>query len=223
MEKYKICPNPGCRKHNKPTAIECAWCEMPLTGVKITDDETEAARLKAEKEKADQQENQDNNMAIPVNHSGRMSRICENCGIHNPANARKCSGCGEDISDITPIQDIDLQEKPEKNCVFRLKGLTDGFLYEIPEQGSIIGRENDLKDYLANKSFVSRKHAELRIAEGRLFIKNLNSMNHTFINNVKIEDNTETEVHPGDEIGLGGNITNGKRQDLAAYFILETV
>ena len=223
MKKYKICPNQACRKHNKPTAIECKWCEMPLAGVKITDDETEAARMEAEKEKTDQQDNQSNNEPSPVKPFGKMSRICDNCSTHNLANARKCSNCGEDISDITPTQETDVRGKPQETHIFRLKGLTEDILYEIPEQGAIIGREYNLKDYLANKSYVSRKHVVFRIVEGKLFIKNLNSMNHTYVNNVKIENNIDTEVHPGDEIALGGNITNGKRQDLAAYFILETL
>ena len=39
MNKYKICPE--CHEKNEPFMIECAFCEADLTGVKITDEETE--------------------------------------------------------------------------------------------------------------------------------------------------------------------------------------
>ena len=220
MEKYKICPNPACEKHNKPKAIECAWCEMPLTGVKVTDDETEAVRQKTQEERAKLQEEQSESPVASANITGKMTRICENCGQHNPPNARKCTSCGDDISDIIPTQD-GTQTQDAIKTKYRLKSLDGGFVYEIPEDGAVVGRENELSEYLSGKSYVSRRHAELRIAEDKLFVKNLNTMNHTYVNNARIENDTETEVHSGDEIGFGGNITNGKRQELAAYFIVE--
>ena len=220
MEKYKICPNPACKKHNKPKAIECAWCEMPLTGVKVTDDETEAVRQKTQEERAKLQEEQSESPVASANITGKMARICENCGQHNPPNARKCTSCGDDISDIIPTQD-GIQTQDAIKTKYRLKSLDGGFVYEIPEDGAVVGRENELSEYLSGKSYVSRRHAELRIAEDKLFVKNLNAMNHTYVNNARIENDTETEVHSGDEIGFGGNITNGKRQELAAYFIVE--
>ena len=220
MEKYKICPNPACKKHNKPKAIECAWCEMPLTGVKVTDDETEAARQKTQEERAKAWEEQSESQVASANITGKMTRICESCGQHNPPNARKCTACGEDISDIVPTQD-GAQMQPEIKVRYRLKSLDGGFVYEIPEDGAVVGRENKLSEYLTGKSYVSRRHAALRIADDKLFVKNLNTMNHTYVNNARIENDTETEVHSGDEIGFGGNITNGKRQELAAYFIVE--
>lgn len=39
MEKYKICPS--CKTKNPPALFECMNCEADLTGVKITDEETE--------------------------------------------------------------------------------------------------------------------------------------------------------------------------------------
>lgn len=82
-EKYKICP--ACGKKNYPGLVECVDCEQDLTHVRITDDETERAALKAD-------------------HTP-MVRICDNCHSKNPSNARKCGVCGEDIADITPTPD----------------------------------------------------------------------------------------------------------------------
>lgn len=213
MEKYKICPS--CGKHNTTKAIECRFCEMSLAGVKPTDDETEAARAEAEEKK--EQEKQNNGFAAPMQHAGQMTRICSECGNHNAPNARKCSACGEDISDIVPTEEINLQ--PVKACRFSLQSYNGDFVFEIPEEGCTVGRENAMSDYLSSKSFVSRQHASFKIEEDKLYIENISKTNFTYVNNVKIAD--RTELKPGDEIGLGGNIAGGQRQDLAAYFIMK--
>ena len=225
VEKYKICPNPKCGKHNKSKAIECAWCETDLSGVKPTDDETEAARAQAEAQKEQNKNSLEEHMAVPANHVGRMTRICESCGAHNPANARKCS-CGEDISDVIPTIE-DNVPLPETNC-HEQKGVSlvtlDGsYSFSVPEGTTVIGREKEMKDYLTSKPFVSRTHAELDYMDGRLMIKNLSKTNFTYVNNTKISENTSMEIKAGDEIGLGGNIVNGERQELAAYFIVKSV
>ena len=41
MEKYKICP--ACGAHNPPSLLECLQCEADLTGVKITDEDSQRA------------------------------------------------------------------------------------------------------------------------------------------------------------------------------------
>ena len=62
MEKYKICPS--CKTKNPPALFECMNCESDLTGVKITDEETE--RMIAE------------NAAAQAEESPRkMVRVCE--------------------------------------------------------------------------------------------------------------------------------------------------
>lgn len=213
MEKYKICPS--CGEHNTTKAIECRFCEMSLAGVKPTDDETEAARAIAEEKK--EQEKSDSSFAAPMQHSGQMTRVCSECGAHNAPNARKCSSCGEDISDIVPTEESEPQ--PVIPCKFVLQAYNGEFLFEIPENGCVIGRENAMSEYLSDKSYVSRQHASFSIEDDKLFIENMSKTNFTYINNVKITE--KTELHIGDEIGLGGNVSGGKRQDLAAYFIMK--
>ena len=71
MNKYKICPE--CKKKNEPYVIECIYCEADLTGVKITDEETENT------------EQNNTNVQTPV--VMKMIRLCD-CGNKNPANAR---------------------------------------------------------------------------------------------------------------------------------------
>ncbi len=218
MEKYKICPNPSCGKHNKSSAIECAWCETDLSGVKPTDDATEAARSQTESNETDETGDQ-----RPLPNSGNMIRLCESCGTKNAANARKCSSCGEDISDVVPTaEDSDaISEQESVKSRFTIISVDDNCSFEIPEGKTIIGREEGLKEYLSGKTYVSRKHAELDLTDGILAIRNLSGTNYTYVNNNRISDQNPVVIHDGDEIGLGGNVTNNERQEQAAYFHLK--
>lgn len=197
MEKYKICPS--CHEKNEPTLLECIYCEADLTRVKITDEESERM--------------QENN-SIAEQQTAELVRLCE-CGAKNPPNARKCSSCGEDISDITPTPDT-AEKLAETTFVL---SSTDGqYAYKMTSDEIIIGRENVMSEYLSVKSYVSRSHAKLSIMNGELFIENMSNTNFTYVNNQKITE--KTRLNDGDEIGLGGTNINGKSQSMAAYFLV---
>jgi len=200
MEKFKICP--VCGMHNKPNMIECMGCETDLTSVKATDEATEQAKITA-------QENASENV------EEKYVRICD-CGCINSATAKKCVECGEDISDIAPI----LQSE-NNTCKYVMTSLDGEYAYEIKDGTAILGRENEMKEYLADKAYVSRQHAKIMKDDDKVYIENLSNTNFTFVNNQKIAE--KTELHVDDEIGLGGNETNGSRQSGAAYLILRTV
>lgn len=197
MEKYKICPS--CHEKNEPTLLECIYCEADLTRVKITDEESERM--------------QENN-SIAEQQTAELVRLCE-CGAKNPPNARKCSSCGEDISDITPTPDT--AERPAETT-FVLSSTDGQYAYKLTSDEIIIGRENVMSEYLSVKSYVSRSHARLSIINGELFIENMSNTNFTYVNNQKITE--KTRLNDGDEIGLGGTNINGKSQSMAAYFLV---
>lgn len=203
MEKYKICPT--CGTKNPPTMIECVKCETDLTGIPIGE-----AAISSDVE--------DHSAAYDVvsqNGSAKMVRICE-CGTKNPVSARKCGGCGEDISDIMPIPDTD--PGAQRQIHYILSSLDGGFSYEMNQNLTVVGRENAMKEYLTAKAFVSRRHAEFLIEADRLWIKNHSGTNGTYVNNEIIRDNEYFELHDGDVIGLGGKELNGSLQEEAAYF-----
>lgn len=200
MEKFKICP--VCGMHNKPNRIECIGCETDLTSIKATDEATEQAKITA-------QENTSENV------EEKYVRVCD-CGCINSATAKKCVGCGEDISDIAPI----LQSE-NSACKYVMTSLDGGYAYEIKDGIAILGRENEMKEYLADKVYVSRQHAKIMKEDDKVYIENLSNTNFTFVNNQKIDE--KTELYIDDEIGLGGNETNGSRQSKAAYLILRNV
>ncbi len=197
MEKFKICPS--CHEKNEPTLLECIYCEADLTRVKITDEESERM--------------QENN-SIAEQQTAELVRLCE-CGAKNPPNARKCSSCGEDISDITPTPDT--AEKPAETT-FVLSSTDGQYAYKLTSDEIIIGRENVMSEYLSVKSYVSRSHARLSIINSELFIENMSNTNFTYVNNQRITE--KTRLNDGDEIGLGGTNINGKSQSMAAYFLV---
>lgn len=198
MEKYKVCPS--CKTKNEPTLLECINCEADLTMVKITDEETE--KMLAE------------NAAAQSAATVKWVRVCE-CGAKNPANARKCRSCSEDISDITPVPD---KEEDQNASAYVLSSLDGQYAYKVTADEVIIGRENIMGEYLSAKSYVSRAHAKLILAESVLYIENMSSTNFTYVNNKKIME--KTKLQDGDEVGLGGTNVNGKRQEQAAYFLV---
>lgn len=200
MEKFKICP--VCGMHNKPNMIECIGCETDLTSVKATDEATEQAKITAQEDTSENVEE-------------KYVRICD-CGCINSATAKKCVECGEDISDIAPI----LQSE-NNTCKYVMTSLDGEYAYEIKDGTAILGRKNEMKEYLADKTYVSRQHAKIMKDGDKVYIENLSNTNFTFINNQRI--NEKTELHIDDEIGLGGNETNGSRQSEAAYLILRNV
>jgi class 3 adenylate cyclase/pSer/pThr/pTyr-binding forkhead associated (FHA) protein len=71
--------------------------------------------------------------------------------------------------------------------------------YQLKFGINTIGRSGDNTIVIADES-LSRYHAEITIAENRIIIKDLQSLNHTFVNKVKI---AEYELKDGDLIDCG--------------------
>lgn len=207
MTKFKICPE--CGKHNPPSLLECKFCEADLTGTKIVDSESDNTQHSSS------QESFKNAEVIQI--EKELVRICD-CGEHNPPQARKCKACGEDISDIIPIE---VEKKKSDVSSYMLKSIDGSFSTVIDKPVFVIGRDAEFKDYLADKVFVSRQHARLTIAAGKVFVENLSGTNKTFINNTEIQNGAPIAIRDGDEIGLGGKVINDHRQDKAAYFIFQ--
>ena len=202
LPKYKICPE--CGKHNPPSLLECRYCEADLTGVKVVDQSTEQIPESNQQKKPEPAETE-------------LVRICE-CGAENVPQARKCKVCGEDISDIVPTR---VEKKTKKIFTYELRSLDGAFSVIIDKPLVIVGREAEMKEYLQEKVFVSRQHARFTAVAEKVFVENLSRTNKTFLNNDEIPDGTPTALTNGDEIGLGGKVVGGNRQDKAAYLVFQ--
>ncbi len=66
-----------------------------------------------------------------------------------------------------------------------------------------IGKDRDFVDYcIWDNSAISRRHANLMVRNGDVFIIDTNSTNHTYVNGVMIRSNAEVKLTHGDEIRL---------------------
>lgn len=193
LKKYKLCPQ--CKARNRATSVECEKCETDLTGIPVVTDGGSGTPVT------------DNNT--------ELVRVCDECGAENPAQSRKCLSCGEDISHVIPGS-----PKPKQETVtYALESVDCSFRAEFDKPVCYIGRETEMKEYLADKLFVSRQQAELQILNNKVFIKNVSKTNKTFVNNEPVPDDKPVQLTDGDEIGLGGKVIGGERQSKAAYLI----
>ncbi len=68
-----------------------------------------------------------------------------------------------------------------------------------------VGQMAGYADYLLEDSSVSRLHARFSEGEGdgNVCMTDLNSLNGTYVNGIRLEPNESTGIHPGDEIRIG--------------------
>ena len=83
-----------------------------------------------------------------------------------------------------------------------IQGQDRGKVYNLQATHIVLGRDPQCDVPLTDHS-VSRRHAELRVEEGKFHIIDLNSSNGTFVNGVRV---TEAAIRPGDQLRLGGAI-----------------
>lgn len=75
------------------------------------------------------------------------------------------------------------------------------------ENGSIVlGRAPDIKGSIASDRKVSRQHAELLCHGTRWYIKDLGSVNGTFVNEHRLSEETEHPLHSMDKVRLGDTV-----------------
>lgn len=66
-----------------------------------------------------------------------------------------------------------------------------------------IGKDKDFSDYcIQDNSAISRRHANIMLRNGDVFIVDNNSTNHTYVNGAMIRSNAEIKLTHGDEIRL---------------------
>lgn len=204
MERFKICPY--CGTKNQVTVLECIQCEGDISRQPIVSDAENTQTANA------------NSDAVTAVESSKLVKVCDSCGYHNPTNARKCSNCGEDISEIIPTG---AEAKPRESDItinIALCSVDGSFAFQIPAGETVIGREAAMAEYLSEKYYVSRQHCRFILKDNNLVVENLSRTNYTYVNNQRIDG--EVQLNDGDEIGLGGNQVNGKRQEQAAYFVV---
>ncbi len=141
---------------------------------------------------------------------------CRRCGEILNANANFCWACGapqhesnspETIAiPVVSIQDVlhpGANAGPIGNHTDVLvvaSGNAAGTRFELEKEVTTVGRHEN-SDLLLDDVSVSRHHAVItRTASGRITLRDLNSLNGTYVNGARVE---ETTLHTADEVQVG--------------------
>lgn len=144
--------------------------------------------------------------------------FCHRCGHRNPAGVNFCSLCGDALASdpshstilldgIAHPQRVDdaLEVSPHAlapslDQLVVSEGPNAGTSFEVGSRVLLIGRSSDA-DLFFDDVTVSRRHAELaRNERGRLVLRDLGSLNGTYLNRVRVE---QAILEPGDEVQIG--------------------
>jgi hypothetical protein len=139
---------------------------------------------------------------------------CPECGHHNRDAARFCGRCGasllepgeaETTMSFTPPAEVGadtgvmeaVTEGP--TLVIRLGAGRTGDYYSVGGARTTIGREPD-SDVFLDDVTVSREHALLERKPDGVHLRDLNSLNGTYVNRERVED---IRLADGDELQVG--------------------
>ena len=136
---------------------------------------------------------------------------CPECGFQNPEAANYCARCGaylrrdelgETTLSLTPEEIGEgsmLGELRGPALVVRAGGGRAGESFELAGLRTLIGRSPDCHVFLDDVT-VSRRHAEILHQDGRYEIRDLGSLNGTFVNRRRIEN---AVLATDDEVQIG--------------------
>jgi pSer/pThr/pTyr-binding forkhead associated (FHA) protein len=144
--------------------------------------------------------------------------FCNNCGHRNPGNSNFCSSCGSPLDvrgedhtiTLSPVEEsadpsedvsIGLDDIPEGGGVLLVKrGPGAGSRYVLEHDVTTAGRHPQSAIFLDDVT-VSRRHAEVvRTADGYV-LRDVGSLNGTYLNRERIE--RDMPLGNGDEVQVG--------------------
>lgn len=155
-------------------------------------------------------------------------KVCQICGYENRAGVLVCENCGASLTGtLLHIQTKTFTEQDAEEMPVRESAGTATFEPEHAVRIEIAGMEPivthpdpeitfgrgdpvsghkpavDLTPFAAYRMGVSRRHASIRAEEKRLYLRDLESSNGTFLNGQRLVPHQPYILHNGDEIRLG--------------------
>jgi hypothetical protein len=141
---------------------------------------------------------------------------CRRCGEILNANANFCWSCGAPQHEATSPETVAVpvvstfealhpNVSPDRHGAHLdelviASGQTAGTRVELANEITSVGRHEN-SDLLLDDVSVSRHHAVFtRTASGRITLRDLNSLNGTYVNGTRVE---ETTLHSADEVQIG--------------------
>ena len=144
--------------------------------------------------------------------------FCHQCGHQNPAGVKFCSACGaalavpapETTVSVQPVEDLSdavedeasvgLLELPRSAPMLVVKhGPQAGTRFVLDAPVVRVGRHPE-SDIFLDDITVSRRHAEFVTEGGTTHLRDLGSLNGTYVNRERIED---AELASGDKVQVG--------------------
>lgn len=142
--------------------------------------------------------------------------FCTNCGHRNPANANFCASCGtalearEDSTiTLSAVDAGDLEEdvavptselRTATGILVVKRGPNAGSRFHLDRDVTRVGRHQD-SDIFLDDVTVSRRHVEFVRAGDGYRVRDVGSLNGTYVNRERIED--EAALENGDEVQIG--------------------
>ena len=139
-------------------------------------------------------------------------RQCPECGVQVGDDAKFCSVCGNplvrgdstvsyspsfiDEEDVAVSGDIEGASLIELDQV---EGTAGRRMHDIGEKAVTVGRSRDCDIYLDDVT-VSREHAEVQRGEHGFRLRDVGSLNGTYVNRVRVD---AVDLRNGDEIQIG--------------------
>jgi ribosomal protein L40E len=142
--------------------------------------------------------------------------FCNQCGHRNPAAANFCSSCGaplsrlrEDSTTVTFFPEtgesfdelaVNYDEVPTGIGILVVKrGPNVGSRFALEKDVVQAGRHPE-SDIFLDDVTVSRRHAEIARSEGRYVVRDVGSLNGTYLNRERVES---APLADGDELQIG--------------------
>jgi FHA domain-containing protein/zinc ribbon protein len=140
--------------------------------------------------------------------------VCSKCGHRNPEDAHFCANCGNPLQEETTVSftPIEVEEEaaveagpPESELesgqalLVVQRGPNAGSKFLIDKDLTTVGRHPE-SDIFLDDVTVSRRHAEIERRDGAFFIRDVGSLNGTYVNRQRVD---RAELANGDEVQIG--------------------
>jgi pSer/pThr/pTyr-binding forkhead associated (FHA) protein len=140
--------------------------------------------------------------------------LCTKCGHRNPEDSHFCANCGNPLQEettvsFTPIEVEDeaaveagpphSELEPGQALLVVQRGPNAGSKFLIDKDVTTAGRHPE-SDIFLDDVTVSRRHAEFERRDGKFYIRDVGSLNGTYVNRQRVE---RAELANGDELQIG--------------------
>lgn len=217
--KIKVCPD--CGHINPHNSLDCEKCGQNLNDVLPTDDS-----IIIEQPHSAETSVPEIHVAVSVTPKSadkkpKVFRVCPKCGNHVQPNTYRCE-CGQMLHGIplTASENVAPSVNKLPSACFMFRSEDGRLTIHIPGDETVtIGREATGADYLANKLYVGRRHLQVNVRDGLVYITDISSTNPTLVNGIALKKDTPYKLSENDLVSLGAREKQAPVEN-AAYFRL---